>query len=233
VAALSLAHPSALAEASQAALARLAAEPAMGDMYLAGSAALALYLDHRPVINLDWMTASNRLLPADRRSLLSQLLVCDPETRVETARDGYLHVTNGHGVALKFFYYPYPLIEPEQEFRGVWVAALLDLALMKLGAIISRGTKRDFVDFYLLSRAMSLDAILGRSSDKFGHVRDFPLQALKGLTDFSVAVGEPMPRLRAEISWDTVRDSLAREVRAAAAARFEAATEAATEAGTE
>jgi hypothetical protein len=213
------AHASALAASSRAALAWLAAAPALGDMYLAGSAALALYLDHRPVVNLDWMTASNRLLPADRRSLLAELLTGDPQTRVETARDGYLHVTSG-GVALKFFYYPYPLVEPEQQFGGLCVAGLLDLALMKLGAIISRGTKRDFVDFYLLSRTLSLDTILERAGDKFGHVRDFPLQALKGLTDTSLTAGEPMPRLRAVLAWETVRDTLAEEVRAQAAARF-------------
>jgi hypothetical protein len=225
LAALTPAHPSALAAPSREALAWLAAAPALGDMYLAGSAALALYLDHRPVINLDWMTASNRLLAADRRSLLAQLLAGDPQTRVETARDGYLHVASGRGVALKFFYYPYPLVEPEQRFGGLCVAGLLDLALMKLGAIISRGTKRDFTDFYLLSRTLPLDTILERAGDKFGHVRDFPLQALKGLTDFSLTAGEPMPRLRAALAWETVRDTLTAEVRAQAAVRFGAAAE--------
>lgn len=220
MAGLTLAHADALAPASRAALRRLAAVPALGDMYLAGSAALALYLGHRPVTNLDWMTASNRLLAADRRDLLEALLAGDGELRVETARDGYLYARTGDGVGLKFFYYPYPLIASEQELHGLWVASLVDLALMKLGAIISRGTKRDFVDFYLLSRVMTLEAVLERASDKFGHVHDFPLQALKGLADDSLTAGEPMPRLRTELSWATVRDTLAREVRTAAEARF-------------
>jgi len=195
-------------------LERLPAVAAMTDMYLAGSAALALYLDHRPVVNLDWMSGGNRLRPADRRDLLEQLLASDPETRVETARDGYLHARSGDGVALKFFYYPYPLIEPEEPLGSLWVGSALDLALMKLGAIISRGTKRDFVDFYLLTRSLPLAEILGRAPDKFGHVRDFPLQALKGLADDSLTIGEPMPRLNENLDWTALRATLAREVRA-------------------
>ena len=224
MAALSPIHRSALGESSRAALARLAAVAGIADMYLAGSAALALYLDHRPVVDLDWMSAGNRLLPADRRDLLERLLAGDPETRVETARDGYLHTRTGDGAALKFFYYPYPLIDPEQELEEVsgtlWVASTLDLALMKLAAIISRGTKRDFVDFYLLSRVLPLERILERSPDKFGHVRDFALQALKGLADDSLTSGEPMPRLTSELEWEQVRAVLQAEARAAAHTRL-------------
>lgn len=215
MAALSPVHRSALAQSSQSVLARLPAVPSMTDMYLAGSAALALYLDHRPVVNLDWMSAGNRLLPADRRDLLQALVAGDPETRVETARDGYLHVLTGNGVALKFFYYPYPLVETEEALGDLWVASALDLALMKLGAIISRGTKRDFVDFYLLTRVLPLENILERSADKFGHVRDFSLQALKGLADDSLTAGEPMPRLNDELDWVSVRAKLTEEVRSA------------------
>ena len=204
-----------LAESSRAALARLADVPALADAYLAGSAGLALYLGHRPVANLDWMCAGNRLEPADRRDLLQALLSVDEATRVETARDGFLHVRTGDGVGLKFFYYPYPLIAPEEPLGDLWVASILDLALMKLGAIISRGTKRDFVDFYLLTRELPLAEILRRAGDKFGHVRDLPLQALKGLADDSLTGGEPMPRLTEPLDWATVRATLDAETRAA------------------
>ena len=216
MAALMPVHLTALSPASRASLGRLPTVAALADMYLAGSAALALYIDHRPVVDLDWMGGGNRLLPADRRDLLEQLLAVDPETKVETARDGYLHARTGDGVALKFFYYPYPLIDPEETLGELWVASALDLALMKLGAIISRGTKRDFVDFYLLTRRLPLTTILERSADKFGHVHDFRLQALKGLADDSLTSGEPMPRLNGELEWEQVRTAIAAETRAAA-----------------
>lgn len=215
---------SALSPAAARALADLARCPPLAEMYLAGSAALALYLGHRAVDGLDWMAAGNRLLPADRRDLLRELLAVDPATLVETARDGYLFVRNGAGVAIKFFHYPYPLVDSEREVDGLLVASALDLALMKLGAIISRGTRRDFVDFYLLSRHLPLADVLDRAGDKYGHVRDFPLQALKGLADFSQVAGEPMPRLATDLDWDAVRAALEEEVRAVAGARFGIAT---------
>ena len=98
-------------------------------------------------------------------------------------------------MGLRLFYYPYPLVQPFEEISGLAVASAADLGLMKLGAIISRGSRRDFVDLYLLCRQLPLATLLDLAEDKFGHVRDFPLQALKGLADLSEIEGEPMPRL--------------------------------------
>jgi Nucleotidyl transferase AbiEii toxin, Type IV TA system len=213
---LALDHVEALAPASQVALARLAARPWIGETYLAGSAALALYTGHRPVRDLDLMTQANRLMPQERRDLLGDLLLMDPATRVETARDGYLFVRLAGDVGLRLFYYPYPLVDPEQELArapGLLVASPVDLGLMKLGAIISRGSRRDFVDLYLLCRRLDLALLLGRAEDKFGHVGDFALQALKGLADRSAVEGEPMPKLALPLAWEEVEAWLDEEVR--------------------
>jgi nucleotidyltransferase AbiEii toxin of type IV toxin-antitoxin system len=212
LAALSPAHPEALAPPSAALLARLAPRPWADEFYLAGSAALALYLGHRPVVDLDLMSATNRLASSERRDLLGDLLAVDPATAVETARDGYLYARLG-GVGVRLFYYPYPLVDPLEELAGVAVASAVDLGLMKLGAIISRGTRRDFVDLHQLCRLLPLATLLERSPDKFGHVRDFPLQALKGLADLSAVAGEPMPRLAVPLDWAEVEAWLRAEVR--------------------
>lgn len=213
MAALTPTHSSSLETETRAELAELAGRPWCDDLYLAGSAALALYLGHRPVRDLDLMGPSNRLAGPDRRDLLEDLLGLDTGCRVETARDGYLFVRRSSGVAVRFFYYPYPLIAPEESFDGLHVASALDLALMKLGAIISRGTRRDFVDLYLLCRRIPLAEVLERSRDKFGHVRDFQLQALKGLADLSLVEGEPMPKTTETLEWSAVEVWLRDEVR--------------------
>lgn len=202
-----------LAGDTAAALERLAARPWGDDFYLAGSAALALYVGHRQVGDLDLMSQANRLASADRRDLLEDLLELDSDCRVETARDGYMFVRLGAGTGVRFFYYPYPLIEPEERSHGLAVASALDLALMKLGAIISRGGRRDFVDLYLICRRLPLAEILDRAGDKFGHVRDFRLQALKGLADLSLIDGEPMPKLTDDLDWGAVETWLLGEVR--------------------
>jgi hypothetical protein len=219
VAALTPTHPEALSPASQELLGRLAARPWSDELYLAGSAALALYTGHRPVRDLDLMTSTNRLTSPERRDLLGDLLALDPGTQVETARDGYLSVRLAGGVALRLFYYPYPLVDPFEGFAGLAVASAVDLGLMKLGAIISRGTRRDFVDLYLLCREIPLATFLDRAGDKFGHVRDFPLQALKGLADLSCIEGEPMPKLALPLAWEDVEAWLAGQVRELGRAR--------------
>lgn len=223
VVSLPIAHAESLAPESDALLARLAAPLAAAELYLAGSAALALYLGHRRVRDLDFMAMANRLTPPERRDLLQALLAAAPGVQVETARDGFLalRAANGDGSAgpaVRLYYYPYPLAAPPAEHRGVEVASALDLGLMKLGAVISRGSRRDFVDLYLLCRKLPLAELLARAPDKFGHVGDFALQALKGLADLSEVAGEPMPPLAEPLQWEQVEAWLADSVRELGAA---------------
>lgn len=190
---------------------RLADRRLVDDFYLAGSAATALYCHHRTVTDLDWMSPAQRLKSPQRRDLLEALQTTDEGLRVETARDGYLFARAGDGTGLRFFYYPYPLLEPMLDEAGCEVASRLDLALMKLAAIISRGTRRDFVDLYLLlgegengDSSDRLAHVLEKALSKFGHVLDFPLQAFKALGDRDRAAGEPMPRLVTDLDWNEI-----------------------------
>lgn len=222
MASLSLAHLEALAPAGHVVVARLAKQAWSEEFYLAGSTALALYLGHRPVRELDLMTGTNRLTGPERRDLLADLLVAGaevPAVEVETARDGYLFCRLEEGLNLKLYYYPYPLVDPLEEFAGMAVASAVDLGLMKLAAIISRGTRRDFVDLYLLCQEIPLATLLARAGEKFGHVRDFPLQALKGLADLACAREEPMPPLARPLPWSAVEEWLQGEVRSLGRAR--------------
>ncbi len=213
MAALTINSGEALDAMSRRLLETLAGFDWLADFYLAGSAALCLYLEHRPVRDLDFMSSFRRLRASERRDLLQDLLSLDEDFRVETARDGFLHVRAGRGASLRFYYYPYPLVQSEELFVDVPVASPIDLGLMKIGAVISRGTRRDFVDLYLLCRQIPLTELLEISLDKFGHVGDFPLQALKGLADLSQIDGEPLPELSQPIDWATVEEWARNEVR--------------------
>lgn len=213
-----------LAEPTRRLLLALAGEAWIDDFYLAGSAALALYVAHRPVRGLDLFAPANRLRSPHRRDLLQHLLALDPDLTVVTARDGYLHTrsaaASGGGVPLRFFYYPYPLVAPTEPLAAVdgdggelEVASALDLALMKVAAIISRGTRRDFADLVALSRKVPLSTVLSWSPEKFGHVEDFPLQALKGLADLAQAPETPLPEMTPALTWSDVEAWVEAEVR--------------------
>ncbi|MEM8930807.1 MAG: nucleotidyl transferase AbiEii/AbiGii toxin family protein [Acidobacteriota bacterium] len=209
------AHLEALAEPSRRLLGRLAAFDWAADLYLAGSAALTLYLGHRPVRDLDLMGV-RRLHSPERRDLLQDLLAMDPEVRVERARDGFLAVRCSEslgGVGLRLYYFPYPLIDPEDEVEGVAVASLVDLALMKMAAITSRAGRRDVADLYLITRHLDLESLLERGPEKFGHVRDFSLLALQGLADLGATRDEPLPTLTVDLAWESIEAWVAGDVR--------------------
>lgn len=195
---------SSLSSATRSALATVGELALEGNVYLAGSAALALYLGHRRVRDLDFMSSQLRFASPQRRDLLAAYLARDPEGQVETARDGYLFLRAGNGAGIRFYHYPYPLVGASGEMAGVEVASLVDLGLMKLGAIISRALPHDFVDLYLLTRTLSLAELLAHSEEKFGHVRDFPLQALKALAAIPPEPGEPIPQTSPPIDWRQV-----------------------------
>lgn len=208
-------HTEALHPRSLELLGRLAERDWALDLYLAGSAALTLYLGHRPVRDLDLMGV-HRLRSPQRRDLLQSVLEFEPGVRVETARDGFLYLrfpASWNDAGVRLFYYPYPLIDPEESVGGLAVGSALDLGLMKLGAVTSRAARRDFVDLFLLSRRLPLRTMLERSQEKFGHVRDFPLQALKGLTDLASAREEPIPKMNVEVRWADVEAWIEGEVR--------------------
>ena len=74
MAALSSSHLDALLPESRALLGGVAERPWGDEVYIAGSAALALYLNHRPVRDIDLMAPANRLTGPERRDLLADLL---------------------------------------------------------------------------------------------------------------------------------------------------------------
>ncbi len=200
-------------------LRQLALQSWSHDFYLAGSAALAMHLAHRKPYGLDLMSRSVRLVSPERRDLMGALADAGMKAEVETARDGFLDLrfTDEQGFAdgtpVRLYYYPYSLVEPAVEVDGMAIASAIDLALMKLGAIISRGARRDFVDLFLLCQGQPLESVLEVSHEKFPKVRDFPLQALKGLSDYEILASEPMPKLEIPLRWATIESWLTGEVR--------------------
>lgn len=210
-----------LAGEARAWVGRVAGQPWGTAFYLAGSAALALYLGHRRIRDLDLMSATSRLTSPERRDLLAALKGLDPRFEVETAQDGYLYGRGDDRVALKLFYYPYAAIAPDRTYDGLAVASIADLGAMKLAALIARGARRDFVDLYLLCRRLPLAELLAAAAAKFGHVRDVAVQALKALADRELAREDPMPELLEPVRWEEVEHWADRVVRDDARRRFQ------------
>jgi len=121
--------------AQRAALVKLA--PLLApDCYLVGGVAIAAHLHHRTSRDLDFFSAAD---PTALRSALEQL----PGVVIESRAPGTIHLKLD-GVPVSLIEYRYALLSPPEHRAElpVPVAAIDDLACMKLSAIAGRGTMR-------------------------------------------------------------------------------------------
>ena len=177
------------------------------DFYLAGGTALALYLGHRFSVDLDWFAEKFDYTLAFRRSLekLGKL-------GIDIASE---HTFNGtlDKVKISFFEYPYPLIAPkERQGKNVFLAGLPDIAAMKLEAIGTRGSYKDFIDVYFFLQQYSVAELLSFVRKKFLGLDYNEAHLLKALTYFDDATGTEMPKLVLQVSWQKIISTIKSKV---------------------
>jgi hypothetical protein len=180
------------------------------DFYLAGGTALALQLGHRMSIDLDWFSAKS-FSAAKLKNALARI----GKLRIVGEEDGTLHAVLD-GVKISFFRYDYPLLFPSVAIdsgaakNSVVLADKRDIAAMKVDAISSRGSKKDFIDLYFLLQEYPLDAIVGFFEKKYRGIKYNRLHILKSLTYFDDAEDEPMPIMLKRVGWSGVKKEIAR-----------------------
>ncbi len=191
-------------------LQQLGASGVSRDFYLAGGTGLALLLHHRRSVDLDFFSRTNRLDGEGRRELLSRLRAL-PRWALLEAREGTLHGQVSR-VRVSFFWYPEPLVKPVIRQGPLRIASLEDIGLMKLGAIIGRGSQKDFIDLYAICQHVPLSRLLALGPRKFTDARAFSLQALKALSFFEDADREPPVVSIAPVAWERIKAFFVREV---------------------
>lgn len=193
-------HFESLPEGTKQALRGLAGMEALAGFYLAGGTGLALRLGHRVSADLDFFRQD-----AFREQSLVDALAQRGGFSLTHREPGTVH-GNLDGIKASFFHYPYPLLEEPAAVEGIRVASVRDSACMKLDAIGQRGSKRDFVDLYVIARkAQSLDRIVDDYREKYAKLNVNVLHLLKGLTYFADADAEPMPKMLEDLNWDDVK----------------------------
>lgn len=196
------------------AAAGLSALPWLRQFYLAGGTALALYYGHRISVDLDFFSDTNALGFAERQRCLKDLIAL--KAVIEEEKDGTLHARYKK-THISFFRYTYPLLREKNEWIKIPMANPDDIALMKVGAIIGRGSKKDFFDLHrYLQEKTSLSKLLKMSKKKFRGTLDFPLQAMRAMVYFNDAEYEPDPRMLTKVSWPEVKRFFEKEVRSIA-----------------
>ncbi len=196
-------HEEAITAGCRQALDYLGRQRFLQDFYLAGGTALALQIGHRISTDLDWFSPTRCLL-APEREQIRLLLDRSGDFEIASEQDGALF-TQLFGTDVSFVHQPHPLLEPTVEYGGVELASPTDIGLMKLAAINSRGTRRDFVDIYCLRETVSLDRLLELAPTKYFDRPSFLAIAIRALAYFEDAEQQPMPRLLKPVRWADVR----------------------------
>jgi predicted nucleotidyltransferase component of viral defense system len=179
------------------------------DFYLAGGTALALLEGHRVSVDLDLFSPSFD----DPEAVLVTLEAAHLEamTTSISPKTLYLQVQE---TTVSLFGYSYPLVasllRPDNSLLPL--ASREDIVAMKLAAIASRGSRKDFIDLWLLvTRYWPLSDCLELYRKKFA-ARDIG-HVVRSLTYFDDADEEPPLRLLIDLDWEEIKLDLVGRVK--------------------
>jgi predicted nucleotidyltransferase component of viral defense system len=193
----------AITQSCQRCLTFLSPKDFIRDFYLAGGTALALQIGHRISTDLDWFSTSQPLVSSERESIC-QIMRESKDFELVSEQDGLLF-TRLFQTDVSFICKHHSLVEQTVDFHGVRLASPTDIGLMKLAAINSRGSRRDFIDLYCLREFISLDRLLELAPSKYRDRPSFLSVAARALAYFEEAEAQPMPRMLISIQWPDVR----------------------------
>lgn len=203
-----------LSENAAGALALLGKAGILKDAYLAGGTACALQLGHRVSLDLDFFT--DKEFPTD--IVLRQLEQLPGFKLDETAK--WTILGSFPKVKFSYFYYPYPLIKKTTSFSQINIASLEDIAAMKIDAICSRGTKRDFIDLYFLTKLFSLKKMLTFYDKKYRRYSTNVYHIISSLNYFADAEEQDPPKMLIPASWSKIKDFFREEIKKLAQNKF-------------
>ncbi len=179
------------------------------DFYLAGGTGLALQLGHRDSIDFDFFSSKD----IDTQKLfLSVKHIFKGHVILKTQEEkNTLTVFIDDNIKLSFFTYPYKMIDKfidEDNFR---IASILDIACMKMAAIVSRATNKDYIDLYFILKLIPLKLILNKLNKKLPEL-EINL-VLKSLVYFKDVLKEPVKfKNNHNIDFETIKIFLREEI---------------------
>ncbi len=178
--------------------------------YLAGGTGLALQIGHRDSIDFDFFTPDNietQKLYFEIRELCNGIDIIKTQEENNT-----LSIIIDAEIKISFLKYPYPVIEPYVEDEYFRIASILDIACMKLSAIVGRSVIKDYIDLYFILQSHSLPSILAILDKKMPDL-DRNL-VLKSLVYFNDITSEPIIFKNGNnVSLDEIKRFLVHEVK--------------------
>ena len=180
-------------------------EAALSELRLVGGTALALQYGHRSSVDLD-LFGKIDIDGYELQSILSKYGVLKVENETKIIHQYYID-----NIKVDVVNYPFEWISPIIEEDGIRLASPIDIAAMKVNAIEGRGTKKDFIDMYMLLQHYSLKEIIAFYQQKYPNYSIF--RALRSLTYFEDAEDQFMPRMFIEDTWEDMKLYITNQVR--------------------
>ncbi len=182
-------------------------------VYLGGGTGLAFQLGHRRSDDLDFYMPEDFdfysfMVKAQREGLTIKIMnrtTRHIELTMQSVKVDFIKEM----IPLK-----YPLRPFSPDIQNIRFADPRDIGRMKIIAIGSRGSKKDFIDIYCLSREIiGLETLITMAMGENEGVRYSKLLFLKGLVDFEEADREADPSMIWDVPWEEVKQSLETEIR--------------------
>lgn len=183
----------------------LSAQPEMQGMRLVGGTALALQYGHRQSVDLDFFGTP----AADQDDLLAMVEKIGPYRLRNRTKNILQLIVNDIMVDI-VDYSQYPWIDAPVCHEYITLASPNDIAAMKINAVEGRGTKKDFIDIYLLLQHYSLDELLAFYSQKYPNYSIF--RALLSLNYFDDADPQAMPKMLIPADWEEIKIAISAAV---------------------
>ena len=188
-------------------LKHLSAFPELSATRLVGGTALALQYGHRMSVDLDFFGQ----LPQDKEELIA--IAKQVGEVVVFNKSNFILQMTINNVKVDFVDYSrYEWIDEPVRGDGFVLASDKDIAAMKVNAIMGRGTRKDFVDLYVLLQHYSLAEILDLYMQKYPEYSEY--RALLSMTYFEDAEMQDMPKMFIDTPWDKMKKSITQAVKA-------------------
>lgn len=169
-------------------------------MRLVGGTSLALQIGHRKSVDIDLFG----LLNVDFDALTDELKSIGDVVVLGNSKNIHTYLIDE--IKVDIVHYEYPWLKNKIVSDKIHLAAIEDIAAMKLGAIIGRGSKKDFIDLYYILQQFDLAQLMSFYGQKFRDGSSFLV--LKSLVYFEDADLEAMPWMFEYLSWEEVKTTI-------------------------
>lgn len=180
------------------------------NFYLAGGTALALQIGHRDSVDFDFFSEKNfttkELFERLREIFKGHVLLNIQE------EDNTLTVLIDDTIKMSFFTHKYQLIKKPIPDGNLSLASIEDIACMKLSAITSRATNKDYIDLYFIIKHLSLSDILENARLKYPELeRNLILKSLVYFDD--ITQEKILFKNNNDVTFEEVKNTLRSEVK--------------------